>query len=69
MFHVKFIVTYSHMVQMTFETGPDFTSEMANSWRLGGYCKVPGIEHIYPRTKLPILEVGFSRQGELCVHF
>jgi hypothetical protein len=27
-------------------------------WRWkGGYCKVTGIEHIYPRTKPPILEV------------
>jgi hypothetical protein len=37
--------------------------------KLGGYCKVTGIEHIYPRTKPPILEVGFSRQGDLCEHF
>jgi hypothetical protein len=27
------------------------------SWRLAGYCKVTGIEHIYPRTKPPILEI------------
>jgi hypothetical protein len=39
------------------------------SWRLGGYRKVTGIEYIYPRTKPPILEVGFSRQDELCEHF
>jgi hypothetical protein len=32
-------------------------------------AKLQGIEHIYPRTKPPILEVGFSRQGELCEHF
>jgi hypothetical protein len=36
-----------------------------HSWWLGG----TGIEHIYPRIKPPILEVGFSRQGEFCEHF
>jgi hypothetical protein len=35
------------------------------SWRLGGYYNVTDIEHIYPRTKPPILEDGFSRKGEL----
>jgi hypothetical protein len=38
---------------------------------LGNTKNVTGVDHIYryPRTKPPILEVGFSRQGELCEHF
>jgi hypothetical protein len=32
-------------------------------------AKLQALEHIYPRTKPPILEVGFSRQGELCELF
>jgi hypothetical protein len=47
------------MAEIYTTKGTDFQRNR-RSWRLDGQCKVKGIEHIYPTTKPPILEVGFS---------
>jgi hypothetical protein len=44
--------------------GTDFQRN-SRSWQLDGHCKVKGIEHIYPTTKPPILEIGFSEYSDL----
>jgi hypothetical protein len=46
-------------------TGLSSWQRNSRSWRLDGHCKVKRIEHIYPTTKPPILEVGFSEYSDL----